>query len=97
MKSLSANTVHIKTSIPLLWFGTAGLTFVLALLYGGEEQSILGLLVPGALFVLGFYIFKSLAWDLVDEVYYEGDALLFRKYGREQRVLLRDIEHLDDS
>jgi hypothetical protein len=39
----------------------------------------------------GFFLFKKMAWDLADEVYAEGESLLFRKDGKEQIVPLKDI------
>ena len=38
-----------------------------------------------------FYIYKEFLSDLADEVYDEGDTLLFRKGDTEQRIKLKDI------
>ena len=37
---------------------------------------------------------KKLVWDLIDEVYDEGTALLFRNRGQEFRVKLKDIKNI---
>ena len=43
---------------------------------------------------LGYFIMKKLVWDLIDEVYDEGTALLFKNRGKEFRVDLKDIKNV---
>jgi len=38
---------------------------------------------------------KKLVWDLIDEVYDEGAALLFKNRGKEFRVNLKDIKNVN--
>ena len=58
---------------------------------GAAEQSLMFLIVPCLMAIFGFFFFKKLLWDLADEVFDEGDSLLFRKGKKEQRVNLKDI------
>ncbi len=45
--------------------------------------------------VFGFALFRKMVWDLADEVYDRGDALIFRKSGKEQQVNLSEIINID--
>lgn len=58
---------------------------------GAAKESLMFLFVPIFMAIFGFFIFKKLLWDLADEVYDEGESLLFHKGGKEQRVHLKDI------
>lgn len=49
------------------------------------------LLVAGFLAVVGVFIFRKLIFDLVDEVWDAGDALVVRNKGQEERILLPNI------
>jgi hypothetical protein len=45
----------------------------------------------------GYFIFKRFVFDLVGEVYDEGDALVVKNGGREERVPLANIINVIDS
>ncbi len=51
----------------------------------------MSLSVPIIMAIFGVVLFKDLVWDLADEVFDEGDSLLFRKGGKEQRVYLNEV------
>ena len=44
---------------------------------------------------MGFMLLKKMVWDLADEVYDNGDSLVFRKGRIEQIVRLKDIINID--
>ena len=98
MKKISASTFLYKKLLP-------GLCFVFLLFVIVLESLNNGLFAQAPIFVLGpvfglvlcFFIFKQLVWDLSDEVYDEGDSLLFRKGAQEQRVPLKDIVDISDT
>ena len=46
---------------------------------------------------IGYVIMKKLLFDLIDEVYDEGETLLFREKGKEVRVSLADIKKVSYS
>jgi hypothetical protein len=48
-------------------------------------------LVAGFIAVISFFLFRKLIFDLVDEVWDAGDALIVRNKGQEERILLPDI------
>jgi hypothetical protein len=45
--------------------------------------------------ILGYQIMKKMAFNLVDEVFDLGDALLVRNGGQEERVALADIKNVN--
>ncbi|TRW49908.1 hypothetical protein FM042_03385 [Aliidiomarina halalkaliphila] len=91
MKKISGSTFYFKKVFPTVWFGFLAIFFVTAVLSGAISESFMFLVVPVFMAVFGFVLFKKLIWDLADEVYDEGESLLFRKGDKEQRVLLKDI------
>ena len=54
-------------------------------------------LVPAFMAATGYFIMKKLVFDLIDEVYDEGETLLFRDKGKEVRVSLTDINNVSYS
>ncbi|TLU84749.1 MAG: hypothetical protein FDX30_05500 [Chlorobium sp.] len=95
MKKISGSNVYFKKVFPFLWFGFLAFFFVTSLESGAGCNSVMFYIIPIFLTVFGYFLFKRLVWDLVDEVYDLGDELLFRKGGTEQHVKLRDIVNID--
>jgi hypothetical protein len=55
------------------------------------------LIIPALMAVLGYFIMRVLIFDLVDEVFDTGDALLIRNGDREELVALSDIKNVNYS
>ena len=91
MKKISGSTFYFKKFFPSVWFGFLAIFLVTSMAGGASEESMMFLVVPVFMAVFGFFFFKKQLWDLADEVYDEGESLLFRKGGKEQRVQLKDI------
>ena len=100
MKQLASRiTYYQKKIFPAFWFGFLGL-FVCVALVTGAVNSILGfifILAPASMAVIGYLVMKKLLFDLIDEVYDEGETLLFRDKGKEVRVNLADIKNVSYS
>jgi hypothetical protein len=92
MKRISSQwTFFYKRIFPLFWFGFLAL-FVISLLASRSNATPLPLLaVPVFIALIGFMVFRRLVFDLADEVCDDGDALIVRKAGIEERVMLRNI------
>ena len=45
----------------------------------------------------GYFVMKKLVFDLVDEVWDDGEALLIKNRGQEEHVALRDIKNVSYS
>jgi len=101
MRRISSRaTVYYKRIFPICWFGFLGLVIIGVLVSAvrtGELPSAPLLLIPAAMMLFGYLLDKRLVSDLVDEVLDDGDALIIRNSGRQQRVQLSDIRSLDCS
>ena len=97
MKKLSSKTTFLyKKLFPLLWFGFLAIFLCVGLLANttGNGPGIMFLVIPIGMIVFGYFLMKKLVWDLIDEVYDEGTALLFKNRGKEIRVNLKDIKNV---
>lgn len=97
MKKLNSKTTFLyKKIFPFLWFGFITIFFCVGLLanFTGNGPGIMFVVIPIGMIVFGYFLMKKLVWDLIDEVYDEGTALLFRNRGKEFRVNLKDIKNV---
>jgi hypothetical protein len=100
MKRISSKrTVVYKRIFPVFWFGFIALFVMTALLPGRRThvEVIPMLLVPVVMAVIGYALFRRLLFDLVDEVWDNGDALIVRNASVEERVPLRNIINIGYS
>jgi len=90
MKQLSSDTTGFHKKVaPAIWFGVLAL-FGLFAIFGDRPQPF-ALVVLAFMAVLGLFTLKKVAWDLVDEVWDQGDALVVRKGGRECLIPLTNV------
>lgn len=78
-----------KRVFPALWLGMIGLFMAVLAYTGGAQPRTYGILAFIAGF--GFVVMRWMIFDLMDEVYDDGDQLVIRNGGAEQRVALKDI------
>jgi hypothetical protein len=100
MKKLTSRATYYQKKIfPVVWFGILVLIACGALLTGAVNSGpgIMFILVPASMAAIGYFIMKKLVFDLIDEVYDEGETLLFREKGKEVRVNLADIKNVSYS
>jgi hypothetical protein len=103
MRRLSSKmTFFYKRVFPVFWFGFGFLLLLIAvpLFFGGapnDPPPFLFLIVPLFMMGFGYFVMKKLVFDLVDEVWDDGETLLIKNGGREQRVELRDIKNVGYS
>jgi len=100
MKRLASRaTYYQKRIFPIVWFGILGLIVCGALVTGVVKSGlgIIFILVPASMAAIGYLVMKKLVFDLIDEVYDEGETLLFREKGKEVRVSLADIKNVSYS
>ena len=55
------------------------------------------LMAPVVMAVIGYMLFRRMLFDLVDEVWDDGDALVVKNAGVEERVPLRNIINIGYS
>jgi hypothetical protein len=101
MKRISSKwTNFYKRLFPLLWFGFLAFFVLFGLLASRRTTHaapIPFMLVPVVMAVFGFALFRRLIFDLVDEVWDDGDALIVKNAGVEERVPLRNIINIGYS
>lgn len=100
MKKLTSRATFFQKKVfPVIWFGMLGLFVCGALVTGIAERGpgVLFVLVPVSMAAIGYFIMKKFLFDLIDEVYDEGETLLFRERDKEVTVSLKDIKNVSYS
>jgi hypothetical protein len=97
MKRLSSKSTYFNKRIfpIILWVFIAlflCLGIYLTITRGGRGIAFIS--APVFMSFIGFHVMKKYIWDLVDEVYDEGETLLFRNKGKEARVSLKEIRNV---
>jgi hypothetical protein len=101
MRRLSSRgTFFTKRVFPVLWFGFLILFIGMPYFLNGNGHSPLFfpfIVIPLAMTAFGFFIMKKLVFDLVDEVWEDGDSLLVKNRGQEERIPLSNIKNVSYS
>jgi hypothetical protein len=97
VKKISANTTFQRKIFPVLWFGILAVVF-LSMVFGRVyRQAPFALIVPIIMAAFGYVLMRNLIFDLVDEVYDDGDSLLVKKGAEEERIALSNIMNVSAS
>jgi hypothetical protein len=94
----SKMTFFYKRVFPVIWFGFLAVFFLVALVKGSAADPISNLpslIIPVVMAIIGYQIMKKMAFNLVDQVFDLGDALLVRNGGQEERIALADIKNVN--
>ncbi len=103
MTRLNSRATFInKRAFPVVWFGGILLFTAIAISIVVVEQTVaslvfcLAFLPFGAIFAgFGYVVMRWLILGLADEVWDDGDALVVRDRGREERIPLAEIANVD--
>lgn len=104
MQRLSSSmTGFYKRGFPALWFGILFLVLV-ATAWGwlrpqagsGRPDAML-VAMPLLMGGFGYVLFRRLVFDLMDEVWRDGDWLVVKNRGEQARVSLRDVVNVNAS
>ncbi|MFC4528892.1 hypothetical protein ISN76_17835 [Dyella halodurans] len=90
----SPSTFFYKRVFPVFWFGFLGIFLLTSVGLGRAPQRVdvtPFLIGPAVMAVFGFVLMRKLVFDLVDEVWLEGDYLLIKSRGESSRIPLRDV------
>jgi hypothetical protein len=95
-------TFFYKRIFPVFWFGFCIFFLLISAvpLFFGRAQNgppFPFLIVPLTMMGFGYFVMKKLVFDLVDEVWDDGETLVIRKGGQEERVALTDIKNIGYS
>ncbi len=97
IKISSKATFLYKRIFPIFWFGFIAAFLAISLLAGATRDDWMFLVVPCAMAIFGFFLFRRLLWDLADEVVDGGDYLLVKFRGSEERIPLSNIMNVSSS
>jgi hypothetical protein len=99
MRRISSKmTFFNKRIFPAIWFGFLIVFFGMAVFATAHSAPPVPILiVPPIMAVIGFVIMKKFVFDLVDEVWEDGDSLIVKNRGQEQRIALSDIKNVSYS
>jgi hypothetical protein len=89
----SKMTFFYKRISPIIWFGLLAVFILVGLLKGGGSFLVVTVLLA----IVSYRFMKRMVFNLVDEVFDVGDALLVRSGGREERIALADIKNVNYS
>jgi hypothetical protein len=89
----SKMTFYYKRIFPIIWFGFLAVFIVVALLKGLGSFLVVTVLLA----IISYQFMKRMVFNLVDEVFDVGDALLVRSGGQEERIALADIKNVNYS
>jgi hypothetical protein len=93
-------TFYYKRIFPAIWFGFLILFIALPVVSGAGRQAMPPLpffIAPIVMMIVGYFIMKKLLFDLVDEVWDDGDSLVIKNRGDQERVALSDIKNVSYS
>ncbi|HXJ02254.1 MAG TPA: hypothetical protein VNH44_13610 [Micropepsaceae bacterium] len=101
MRRLSSRmTVYYKRVFPILFFGIILFVTATMLLAGRVSKQFPPaplFIVPAGMAVFAYFMMKTLVFDLVDEVWDAGGALIVRNRNSEERIVLSDIRNVSYS
>jgi hypothetical protein len=101
MRRISSQwTFFYKFIFPIVWVGFIIVFLAVAIFAptrSGQGPPIPALIVPIIMLVIGYSIMKKFIFDLADEVWDDGDALVVKKSGQEERIALSDIKNVNYS
>jgi hypothetical protein len=95
----SRNTFFTKRIFPLVWFGFLAF-IVISPLLGKKPKGGLSvgfLIIPICMAAFGYFLMKKLVFDLADEVFDDGDALVVRFGSEQERIPLSEIMNVSYS
>lgn len=96
----SPSTFFYKRVFPALWFGFLAF-FILVWAKVGVTQHRgdlwAPLLMPVGMAVVGFVLFKRIIFDLVDEVWLDGETVVVKNRDATTRIPLRDVINVNAS
>jgi hypothetical protein len=99
MKRISSSwTFYYKRVFPAIWFGFLLLFITLPLLGirgASPRPPVPFFIVPIVMMIFGYLFMRKLVFDLADQVWDQGESLLVRNRGEEQRIAFTDIKNVN--
>src|ERR1700688_501715 len=101
MRRISSRmTFFNKRVFPVIWLGFL-ILIIGGALFSGAGPNVTGqfpfLILPAIMIAFGYFIMKKLVFNLVDEVWDDGDTLVIKNRAEEERIALSDIKNVSYS
>jgi hypothetical protein len=93
MRISSGSTWAYKRVFPALWCAALAMFFIVNVGFSGQRNPLF-LIIPLAMVGLGGLFMRKVIWILMDEVLDDGDHLVVRKHGDEERIPLSEIVNI---
>lgn len=97
----SRSTFFYKRVFPVFWFGIVAVGAVVAgtTVLGAHREVVAwpSLAVPVVMGIVGFALFRRLLFDLVDEVWLDGNELVVVQRSERTRVPLANVMNVNSS
>lgn len=95
----SHSTFFFKRVFPAIWFGFLGFFVITGAMpmLAKKEVHVEILVIPLVMAAFGYFVMKQLVFDLLDEVLDDGDALIVRNQGKEDRIALSNVINVSHS
>ena len=101
MRRISSRTTFwYKWVFPIIWFGFLAVFIAIGVVMNTRNsgpQFLPFVILPALMIAFGYFVMKKLVFDLVDEVWDDGSALVIRNRGREDRIALSNIININYS
>ena len=100
MKRISSSWTFVyKRLFPVFWFGFVlvflGISFFVDMPKDAPPVPLF--ILPTFMLVIGYFIMRKFIFDLVDQVWDDGDSLLVINRGEEERIALANIKNVNYS
>jgi hypothetical protein len=94
----SRSTFFYKRVFPVVWFGFLALFLGISLFVvprSSQTATLPFLIMPIAMMAFGYFIMTKFVFDLVDEVWDDGDVLVVKNRDQTERIALADIKNVN--
>ncbi len=99
MRRISSRwTFFYKRVFPVVWFGFLALFLVISLFVvprTSQTATLPLLIMPIVMMIFGYFIMTKFIFDLVDEVWDDGDVLVVTNRDQTERLALADIKNVN--
>jgi len=100
VKRISSRWTYFhKRVFPVVWFGFLAIFALTSGAFTGKsgEFDFMFIVVPIGMMIFGYFLFKKLTFDLVDEAWDAGEYLVLKNKGIEEMVRLENIMNVSAS
>lgn len=98
----SGSTWFHRRVFPLVWFGFIAVFFALSLWarihpgrIDGLPPDLVFLVMPALMVVIGYFVFRRLVFNLMDEAWLDGDCLVVANRAQKRRVPLTGVMNVN--